>query len=167
MKVITRDEKDAYDKITHNLCYLERERMQLFANMLALNLQLDQISSYFPAALDYKESLTTFTCELIKENNKEAKVYEKMLRYLQLMITNNTYDYYTDSYYYDYFGKVIEALETSKHDRSVKNTVFNYSMAVGVRYGAESITIKASYDIDKPLISDEQFEEMLKRIPKR
>ena len=167
MKVIIRDEKDAYDRITRNLSYLEIERMQLFANMLAINMRLEGVVDSFPAAEDYIDSLTSFTADLIKENNKEVKVYKKMLRYLQLMITNDTYEYYTDSYYYDYFNEVIDALETSKESRGVKNSVFNYSIAIGVRNRAESITIKSNYDVNKPVISDDLFEDMLKRIPSR
>ena len=167
MKIITSNEKDAFDKITHNLSDLETERMFLVGNMLSFDVFLNNIVSRFPYANDYMISLNTYTKYLLDQNNKETSVYEKMLRYLQLMITNGTYEYYTDSYYYDYFDKVIKTLEASKHNRSINMTVFNYSLGLGIEYGSPSVSISSNVDLSKGIISDEMYEDMLERIPKR
>ena len=165
MKVTTRNEKDAFDRITHNLCYLEKERFNLLVNMFALTNVLSTKANSFPEAWNYVNSLNTYTKEWIDENNKEVRVYEKMLRYLQLMLTNDTYEYYTDSYYYDYFAKTIDALEANKYNRKINTSVFYYSISLGVAYHAPEVTIASN--VERELITDDIFEEMLKRIPKR
>ena len=167
MKNITSNNKDAFDKITHNLTDLENERLFLVGNMINLDVLLSSIMGIFPYASDYMASLNAYTKHLLDQNNKEVVLYEKMLRYLQLMITNGTYEYYTDSYYYDYFDKVINVLEASKHNRSVNITVFNYSLELGIENRSPSVSIRSNIDMSKGIITDEVYEDMLKRIPRR
>ncbi len=166
MKVISRDEKDAFDRITHNLGYLEKERYNILANMLHYNSILETKIVSFPAARNYMISLSNFTKEQIETNHKECGLYKKMLRYLQLMITNGTYDYYTDSLNYDYINKIIEILEYNKTNRAVKREVFNYSINLGVSYRAPEVVITSLNDRDD-VITDELFDELEKLIPKR
>ena len=167
MKIIKRDEKDTFDIITHKLTYLENERFNLLVSMLAIVQTIESYRDSFKYTDGYINSLNSFTKEQIDENNREAVLYEKMLRYLQLMITNDTYEYYTDSYYYDLFTKVIELLEISKYHRNAKRTAFYYSLQLGIAYSAEQVTIASMNDAVDTVLTDEIYNDILKKIPKR
>ena len=167
MKIIKRDEKDTFDIVTHKLTYLEAERFNLLVNMLAIDQILGTHRDMFKYADGYIDSLNRFTKEQIDENNREAYLYEKMLRYLQLMITNDTYEYYTDSYYYDLFTKVIELLEISKYHRNAKRAAFYYSLELGIAYSAEQVTITSLNDSTETVLTEDIYNDILKKIPKR
>ena len=166
MKIIKSKEEDTFDKIIASLDYNERERRLLMTSLLAYNYIIPSRGvnkNYY----GFVSSLNEFIDESVKINNKEVEIYNKMLRYLQLLLFNDRYYWYTDSYYYDYFEEIIKFLQTNRQNRAIKINLIMQAMSMGIHNDSEYVDIIGDMDLIDNLLSDEIYADIIDKIPTR
>jgi len=107
-----------------------------------------------------------FFVDQLMINNHECDILEKMLRYLQLMETNNKMDEYNRKYRV-LFYKIIMELEESLDQRSKASMAFTRAAITGFEHETTDLAIASNVDFMTPHLSSEQIENYKEMIPRK
>ena len=167
MKIIKSKESDSFDKICHAISKNEKEKYLLVGYMISLNTVLPNSMKLDSTQTAYIRSMNEYIKTAIDINNRELDIYKKMLHYLQLLLSNNIYHYYTESYYYDYFEEILKFLRVNRNNRSIKNTLMLVATDMGIKTGSDNVTIAGDARATENLLTDEVYNEIMRKIPRR
>ena len=167
MQIINYTEKDAFDCIINNLNKLTDEKYKLLASMLMINTSIASREDYIEGYKGYIDSIYIHVRDCIDTINKEENIYKKMLHYLKLLKFNDHYDYYTDSWYHDYFDEVINLLRINKRNRIIKTQVLYKSIEIGIAHHKTEVTVEGDMDAIQNILTDQIYDDVMTKIPKR
>ena len=163
MQIINYTEKDAFDILIDYIDVLDKEKYLSLGSIMVINDALKNHSelSWVTDTLTnhYKDSIDTI--------NKEEDICKKMLHYIKLMIFNDKEEYYTDSYYYDYFNEILNTLKINSHNRRVKTMLLANAIKLGIKHHSKNITIMGNMDAIENIITDDVYNNIMNKIPKR
>ena len=166
MQIIKSKEKDTFDKLCELISTLDDEKYQLLASYLVFINQLNPEECNV-VQTGHLNTLANHVKDSIDTINKELDILKKMLHYLQLLLTNDRYYYYTDSYYYDYFEEIIKFITVNSNNRFMKTTVTMLAVRMGIKYSCPDVTIASDPKTVENLLTDEVYNDILNKIPKR
>ena len=166
MRIIKPKEKDTFDKLCKLISIDDKEKYQLLASYLLFTKQLNESGSNKIQSF-YLNTFGEHVKSSIETINKELDILNKMLHYLQLLLTNNKYHYYTDSYYYDYFEEVIKFIAQNINNRNMKTTVTMVAVRMGIKTSAPEVTIAGDKKAIENLLTDDIYQNILNKIPRR
>lgn len=140
-----------------------KEREELALGAVTSNMV---INSADEDSVDYKTATLIFnTCtQQIKDNNHEADLLDKMLRYLQLMETNNKLDYYRRNYS-NFFNIVIADLWKSLRYRTRYMHAIAGASLKGTIYDTTDVNIITNIDLTKPHLTTEVVDGYINSVP--
>ena len=167
MKIIELKEKDTFANICDLINDNEKEKYLLMGSLLQLYKPLigkKNIDELMKVYIDRYASHIKESYEII---DKEQEILKKMQHYLQLLISNNKYHYFTDSYYYDYFKEIVSFLKVNKSNRYTRTITTLVAIRTGLQARTLNVNIAGDPKHFENLLTDEAYQNIIKKIPKK
>ena len=141
------------------------ERLQIMTMIIPTSVT---ISGEDDNSVNYRLSkgINNFFTDQLKINSHETELLEKMLRYLQLMETNNKMDEYNKKYRI-LFYRILMELEESLDQRSKASLAIAEAALTGYEHDTTDLAIASNVNFMTPHLSSEQIEAYKDIIPRK